>query len=108
MIFFLVPIFFVFGLLQFNDPDPFLWASIYWGHTLLLLLASKKYIPPRLMFFIGMCSLLACISLWPSQFYGIAGDMGQHLEIEEARESLGFLLISCSQLGVAWRQSKAS
>ena len=108
MFFFLVLVFFVFGLLQFNDPDPILWASIYWGQAFVLLLASQKYIPPALMLTLGICTLLAGIYLWPNQFYGLTGDMRRHLEIEEARESLGLFIISCSQVGVAWHQSKAS
>ena len=108
MIVSLAIIFFVFGILQLNDPDPLLWTSIYWGHALLLGLSLKKLIPPRMMLGLGLCALLGSVVLWPSEFYGLAGNMEQQVEIEEARESLGLFLISCSQLGVAWLQSKAS
>jgi hypothetical protein len=54
---FLSIVFFIFALLQYNDPDPYIWVPIYLLATYLCWQASKKKYPAYL-YIIGM---LICV-----------------------------------------------
>ena len=41
----LTVLFLIFGIVQFNDPDPWLWIGIYFGVSLISILANIKYKP---------------------------------------------------------------
>lgn len=94
---FLSFIFVIFALLQINDPDGLIWVMVYLSAALVHWEASRKN-------FYFVFSALACVSslacvflLWPSDYQGVAGVMRTELpQIEQARESLGMLIVFIS------------
>ena len=91
--------FFVFcAFVQWNDPDPWLWIAVYMLAFVMMELAYRGIFYPSIslvFFFIGMAG---AISLFPSDFQGLFGEMRTDNHIEEARESFGLILISISQM----------
>jgi hypothetical protein len=94
-IFFTV-MFILFAIVQYNDPDPFLWIPIYAYAALMSYLAYRqKYIMPAL--FIGLIGyLVGAIYYFPPSMsdWIHAEETAKSLQmkmpfVEEARESMG-------------------
>lgn len=104
--FLLSGMFFLFAFVQLNDPDPILWVAIYSYAAILCLLAGfEKYykvllVAGILVSFVWAMTLVSSI-LISFKNYGAGSlfsfSMIKDNEVEEARESLG-LLIVCSVL----------
>jgi hypothetical protein len=104
-----------FALLQFNDPDPFVWTLIYFTMTVVCASAAfNKYYPP-LMAIQGTVYIIYIGLLWSgvndwirspdrSLLFNDLAKM-QYPYIEETREVLG-LLICLSVLGMLWVRSR--
>lgn len=114
-IFFTV-VFILFAIVQYNDPDPWLWIPIYGYAALMSYLAyQKKYIMPALI--IGLIGYIAgAIYYFPPSItdWINAEETAKSLQmkmpfVEEARESLG-LLICVIAMGIflyaGYRQRK--
>lgn len=80
--------FFVVALLQFNDPDPWIWVPLYLLAALLAVGAILRRVGPLLLRAMGWSYL--AYALWT---YGAATDWGWTLESESLRESMGLLLV---------------
>lgn len=93
-------IFIVFAILQLNDPDPEVWVSIYGLAAIMSALAALgKFNFPILLTF-AAAALLGGIYLFPASVSGwIAQEWEQAdltmktVDMEEARESFGLLII---------------
>ncbi len=85
-------LFIIFGILQYNDPDPHLWIPIYGFAAIISIgIAFNRFnrfvlITAMVLYFIGAAYM------WPSTYEGITLDMGYKTGIEEARESLGLFI----------------
>lgn len=98
----LVLLFLVFALVQFNDPDPFLWIAIYL--TMAGMAAATFF--RRINAYIPLIVLVICgaliINVWPGTLQWmnsadrrlIFDDIAkmQNIYIEEAREFFGLLI----------------
>ena len=97
-----IALFLVFAFVQFNDPDPWLWGSLY----LLMAGLSLGFLFEKLPAFTYLLALVLCvlimIGLWPGtlEWYR-SGDRSlifddiakmQNIYIEEAREFLGLAI----------------
>jgi hypothetical protein len=98
-------VFFIFALLQYNDPDPYIWVPIYLLATFLCWQASKKKYPVYL-YIIGM---LICVVYGAYLFVdknGVLSWVNDHAAeslvttmkaekpwIEESREFGGLLIV---------------
>jgi hypothetical protein len=51
---FLSFLFFLFGLVQFNDPDPLLWVTLYWVVCLLGIVVIYKHINKYVIIITGL------------------------------------------------------
>lgn len=95
-------LFLFFAAVQYNDPDPIIWILIYTYASLMCLLAAKgKYYKAFLLAgivvsFVWSMTLVASI-LVALNGYGAGPifslSMVKNREVEEARESLGLLIV---------------
>ncbi|EAR01888.1 transmembrane 220 family protein [Maribacter sp. HTCC2170] len=78
--------------LQYNDPDPALWISIY----LIATVVTLGYVFNKVSFFIpaifGVLALIGFFYLMPETFEGFTIGQGDIKNIEEAREAFGLLI----------------
>jgi hypothetical protein len=86
------------AFVQWNDPDPWLWIFIYTTAALTLELVVREKRFPKISLLLCIGSLLGAILWFPAEFNGLFGDMQSQVQIEEARESIGLILVSISQL----------
>lgn len=97
----LAGVFALFAWFQFNDPDPFVWASIYGLVSVVSLLALFN-IYPKFIIAIGMivCAggiiyLLPSVFDWlmnHSEVSLLTGMSAERMYIEESRECFGLML----------------
>lgn len=90
--FFLAFIFLVFGILQYNDPDPYIWMPVYGIAALISFGMAFNRINTTILIVAMILYFIGAVYMWPSSYEGIVLDMGYKVEIEEARESLGLLI----------------
>jgi len=95
-------IFVLFATVQYNDPDPELWISIYAVAALLSFgVFFGKY--NKVIFLIcGLLYLVGAILFIPSEWHGLMIQEEFIKDIELARESLGLLFTSLTMFYFAW------
>lgn len=82
-------LFLISAALQYNDPDPLVWAGIY-GFAAVLSFMFFRGFRNKIVYGISLIVYLgAAIYLWPEVYRGVVMDMSRAPEIELARESLG-------------------
>lgn len=108
-------IFIVFALLQFNDPDPFIWVPIYLFSAYTSFCATRGYYNPMLLAILCIGYFLGAIFLFPESpsTWIHAEEQAKSLEmkvpfIEEARESLGLIICLLVNLVYIYKGSKGS
>ena len=101
-------IFILFAIVQFNDPDPFIWIGVYLLVALISYLAFRnKFYPIPTLIFLILCFIWAIILFPPSftdwwQMEEEAQSLNMKMPgVEEARESMG-LIISGIALLIIW------
>jgi Transmembrane family 220, helix len=83
-------VFVVFAVLQYNDPDPYLWIPIYLYAALLSVLFYRGKVSTLLLWVSAAAFLAGAIYLWPAHWEGVALKQGMKtMNIEHGRESLG-------------------
>jgi predicted transporter len=94
-------LFLLFAYLQWNDPDPEIWVSIYVFAAIMCALAAfKRYFVPVLLtasivaFLGGLYFFPASVIDWILQEWRQADLSMKTIDMEEARESFGLLIIS--------------
>lgn len=107
-------IMFSFVIVQYNDPDPWLWMTIYGTVAILLAFGAFNIYFPMIMYVQMGLMFFGIIYLFPSVIDWIRLENGQNLlqqmnfskmYIEETREC-GGLLVSLSFLVLLWYNSK--
>ncbi len=97
-----------FAVLQYNDPDPLVWGFIYLLGAVwpaIAALAPHKY-GERPPVRIGAWLSVAFFALG---FLWLAPSIGRDwIHIEEARESLGFLICAVATLVALWTAARAN
>ena len=110
--------FLLFAYWQWNDPDPLVWISIY-GYAALMsaLAAFGRYPVPLLLagavagFIGGLYFFPASVSDWVLQEWQQQDLSMKTLDMEEARESFGLLIISvvmATGTYVGWRKNRGA
>ncbi len=96
-------LFFISAILQYNDPDTFIWIVI-WGFAALFSLAFAlnkiSFIP---LFFSGVMALGGFFYSYPEKFEGFEIGVGDIKNVEEGREAFGLLIIAIVLLIFAGR-----
>lgn len=111
-------LFLLFAYWQWNDPDPLVWISIY-GYAALMsaLAAFGRYPVPLLLagavagFMGGLYFFPASVSDWVLQEWQQQDLSMKTLDMEEARESFGLLIISvvmATGAYVGWRKKRSA
>lgn len=98
----LATLFLAFTVVQFNDPDPFLWILIYGSMSAVCVMAAFKLYFPKVMMVQAVLYLVYCGLLWPGVSRWFSSDNKamlfddiakmQNLYIEESREFLGLAI----------------
>ncbi|MCJ8166719.1 transmembrane 220 family protein [Pontibacter sp. E15-1] len=89
-------LFLTFVVMQYNDPDPAIWMTIYGIAAALNFMAAFRT-PRQSIFLLAAAVYIAGgIYMWPARFEGVSIGAGDINNIEEARESLGLFLCSLS------------
>ncbi len=86
-------LFISFAAMQYNDPDPALWVSIYLVAATLSILAAFGKLPLIVMALACAACVIGAFYIWPEKYEGLEVGGGDIKNIEEAREALGLLLI---------------
>ena len=91
------------AVVQYNDPDAFLWY-IFYGvaaiASLLFFLGKMNYI---LAAALCVIYLIGALWIWPEKFEGIEIGKGDIVNVERGREALGMLIVSLAMLLYALR-----
>lgn len=107
----LAVVFTLFALVQYNDPDPLLWATLYGGVAVHFTLAALgKLNRPALWLWLGI-SIAWMLTLAPAFFAwlgmdmpNIAGSMkAEEPHIELTREFLGLLVAALACGWLLWK-----
>lgn len=110
-------LFILFAVVQYNDPDPLLWMGIYGGAAILSGMAAMGRFPMPLLMagavlcFIGFIYYYPdSVSEWIQQEWQQQDLTMKTQNMEEARESFGFLTVAIVMSGAAlmgWRSHQA-
>lgn len=114
---FVTAIFVVFALLQFNDPDPIIWAAVYLFSAYTAFCSTRNYYNPMLLMMLAFGYLVGAVYLFPFhnfQDWIHVEEQAKSLEmkmpfVEEARESLGLLIcfsINLLYMFIGFRKAK--
>ncbi len=87
-------LFLSFAAMQYNDPDPMIWIAIYAVTTVVVVLGAFGRIPVIIFAMACTASVIGAFMMWPATYEGLEVGGGDIKNIEEARESLGLLLIA--------------
>jgi Transmembrane family 220, helix len=98
ILWFFVVMFFAFALVQYNDPDPFVWIPVYLIPTYLCYYKLKGKGDKLMYFSIGLLFLMWAINQFPPEWEGVLLSQGMKtVNIELGRESLG---LGCCTIGM--------
>lgn len=84
-----------FAVVQYNDPDPEVWMLIYGiGATLCFVqVASFRPVISYLSLAFALGCLIFAIINWPSLWMGFEQTEPPNINVEQARESCGLLIV---------------
>jgi hypothetical protein len=95
----LCAVFVFFALVQFNDPDPFIWVPIYLFSSYTSFCSYKTYYNPMLLSLLCLGYFIGAIALFPPSVSNwiFVEEKAKSLKmnmpfIEEARESMGLII----------------
>ena len=80
--------------LQYNDPDAFIWIIIWAFSGAIALTFTFSKIPSFIVWVGGAVALAGFFLVYPAKFEGFVIGEGTLKNVEEGRESFGFLIIS--------------
>lgn len=96
-------LFLISAILQYNDPDAFIWIVI-WGFAALFSLAfALNRISFAPLFFSGVMALGGFFYCYPEKFEGFEIGAGDIKNVEEGREAFGLFIIAIVLLTFAIR-----
>ncbi|MEM7039491.1 MAG: transmembrane 220 family protein [Bacteroidota bacterium] len=93
----------VFAVVQFNDPDPLIWVTIYCLTAASMIFNIYKPIPPAMNGALIIGCIVGAILLWPEEYQGLTGKMESRPGVELARESLGLITCGLGLGYLTWR-----
>jgi hypothetical protein len=80
------------AVLQWNDPDPYLWYFVYGVASIASLSFYFGKLPIVLSVLLFFVYLIGTILIWPEKFEGVSIGNGAIKNIEQGREALGLLI----------------
>ncbi|MFY7908496.1 MAG: transmembrane 220 family protein [Emticicia sp.] len=98
ILWFFVVMFFVFALVQYNDPDPYVWIPVYLIPAYLCYYRLQGKGDKLMYFAFGLLFLMWAINQFPPEWEGVLLNQGMKtVNIELGRESLG---LGCCTIGM--------
>lgn len=91
------------AIVQYNDPDPFLWIILYVTAAVACLVFFVNRFTVILGLVLGVIYLAGAIWVWPEQFEGVNIGSGDIENIERGREALGLIIVSGVMFFFAWK-----
>lgn len=88
--------------LQYNDPDPLVWVTIWGLSGLIALACAFDKVPSAVPLFVGVAALIGFFYTYPEKFEGFEIGEGDIKNIEEGREAFGLLIIAIVMLVLAF------
>ncbi len=82
------------SVLQYNDPDSFIWILIYGTAAIISFLFSKGKLGMKVALILGIICLAGFVYLYPLNFQGFDLDDGDMKTVELGREAFGLLIIA--------------
>lgn len=93
-----------FAVVQYNDPDPLAWMTVYLIAALLSVAAGFGKVNNSLLLIAFIAYAVGVVYWWPEQYEGVGDSMrdattGALLKnVEEGREALGLAICSLAML----------
>lgn len=89
-----------FAVVQYNDPDPYIWVPIYlFPAVVSAIIFTRRKISPFLLILGSAAFFVGGFFQWPAHWEGVALKNGmKDINIEEGREALGLLICAVSLL----------
>jgi hypothetical protein len=110
----MIPLFLMCVVVQYNDPDPIRWMTIYGAALICCILFAYRKLPKWLPLVVAAVALIWAITIPPS-FWGKMIPMDEvfsmihmiHPGVEEVREMLGLLIVAAWMIAL-WFQVRGS
>lgn len=96
-------LFLISSVLQYNDPDPFIWIIIWGVAGLISLGFALNEMPFQIPLVAGILAFIGFFYVYPEKFEGFEIGAGDIKNVEEGREAFGLLIIAIVLLTFAWR-----
>lgn len=96
-------LFLVSAALQYNDPDPWIWVTIWALAGLIALGYALNKVPFAIPLVAGIAAVIGFFYTYPEKFEGFEIGQGDIKNIEEGREAYGLLIIAIVMLALAIR-----
>jgi hypothetical protein len=89
-----------FAIVQLNDPDPFIWISIYSVAALICFYSGIKRISMLVLLLFTSLFISGGVYLWPPVYEGITMPMEYSANIELAREAMGLWICAIAMINL--------
>ncbi len=96
-------LFLVSAILQYNDPDPYIWILVYSIGALISLGVVFDKMSFKIPLFAGIVALVGFFYVFPDSFQGFTIGEGALQQVEEGRESFGLLISALVMFAFALR-----
>jgi Transmembrane family 220, helix len=88
-------IFIAFAIVQYNDPDPYLWIPVYLFPVYLIFKSLTDLEIHRSFIYVAIAYIFWAINVFPPEWEGVLLNQGMKtLNIELGRESLGLATVA--------------
>lgn len=89
-----------FAVVQYNDPDPYIWVPIYLFPAVVsgLVFAGRR-VSPSVLLLAAFAFSMGAFFQWPAHWAGVVLKNGMKtVDVEEGREALGLVICAVSLL----------
>lgn len=97
IIWFLVVMFVAFAAVQYNDPDPWIWISVYMAAAIMGLAAMHSKLNKYVYVIMALICTVWAVFQWPAQWEGL-GESMLNENTEHAREALGLCICAAASI----------
>lgn len=96
-------LFLISAVLQYNDPDAFVWIFIWGLAAVISILFAFNKAPFKVTLVVGILALIGFFYLYPPEFQGFDLEDGDIKNVELGREAFGLLIMAIMMFVFAFR-----